>query len=445
MASSSSGNAGAGGPSGNPPLPLYYRGIPKDLGKKREPAPRYTPKLDKFGANLLQNINRKQREAKEKRLAQEKARARAQEEETKRKEEEIRLQNEQVARQIIAKSSGASRSRRPSLGSSRNSISRNGKPSTGIAKRRSSITSRGKRRKSKGGNSDSEDDAIIPMKGMEVVTRKKKPVAAPKIRNTSDYSDLFGADYLVGADVEATRELAKTSKAETERVRAAERERKAERERARKRGDEFDKIKQKMERSGELKTKAGREKFRRLRDEFQSEDYVSVSINNSTLGPKKAKTKKAQKEAEEVSLASRKAALKARLEAMVAKPDFEKFESKSSNRQPSSSRNQRPLKRSRVYSDDEYDSYEEERRRRPTKKPKKRPVYEDTDEDDVSDSDDGRGGKQFFTDFAELEEEEELSRKIGALEDKRELKAEAKRRREKAARRRAAGLDSDDD
>ncbi len=438
MASNSSG--GAPGSSGNPPLPLYYQGIPKDLGKKREPAPRYTPKLDKFGMNLLNNINRKQKAAREKRIAEERARARAAEEASRQKEEEIRLEKEQAARALIAKSTNSQRSRgRSSFESLKNDKSR-----SVITKRRASAPARGRRRKSKKGDSDDDEPRIIPMKGMEIVTRKKKQVVNPKIRNTSDYSDLFGDDYLVGADVEATRALAKTSKAETERVRAAEEQRKMEREKARKRGEEFDRMKMQMERSGELKTKAGREKLRRLRDQFQSEDYESVSINNSTAVAKAPKTKKARQIAEAASIASKKAALKARLQKMVAEPEFAKFESKADGRRPASSASQRPRKRSRVYSDDEYDSYEDdEPRRRPAKKlKKKRPVYEDTDEDDESDSD--RGGR-FLTDFAELEEEEELSRRIGELEDKRELKAEAKRKREKAARRRAAGLDSDDD
>lgn len=436
----SNGASSAAGKSANPPLPLYYRGIPKDLGKKREPAPRYTPKLDKFGTNLLESINRKQKAAKEKRLAQEKAKARAEQEERKRKEEERRLNNEEVARKLIAKSNGSgSRSRRSSFESTKRGTSK-----SAISKRRITSSSRGKRRKRRSGDSDSEEDRILPMEGMEIVTRKKKPVVNPKTRNTSDYSDLFGADYLVGADVEATRALARTSKAETQRIRAAEEEKKAERERIRERGAEFDRMKLRMERNGELKTKAGREKLRRLRDQFQSEEYESVSISNSTSGSKVPKTKKARKEAETASIASRKAALKARLDAMVSQPEYAKFDAKADNRRPYSSGSQ-PRKRKRTYSDDEYDSYEEERRRPPLKKAKKkRPIYSDSEDDDIDDSDAGGGGR-FLTDFAELEEEEELSRKIGALEDKRELKAESKRRRIKAARRKAAGFDSDDD
>lgn len=467
--------ASQGGPSGAGGSQNRVRGLPP----KRTMTPRgMTNRLDAFGANLLSHLNKRKEEARQAKERDVALVQRAEREREERQQEERRQALVARADSFIHKSRASST--RPARRRSGNASTVAGRA---VSERRTNVAgvskTRGGARTKRRARPVDDDDEVLrkPMAGMEYVVRKRQ-TKEPELRNTSDYSDLFGADYLVGAEVPATKELAKTSKEDTERFRRANEEKRRHREKSKEELEKFHRFQQNMEKSGELRTKKGREKLKRIREKLQDKSYQSVNApvsvfaktavaNGSSPGPSSRAapppvsriTAAVKKKDAENRLRKENAAKKAQLLASLsmAPPPVDSPISRgagSYRRPPPVERRRRDsdrgpprsaMKRKRTARSDDSDYESSEEERKPVRKkpaPPRARVYSDSDSDgDASDSSGGDAGGLFMSSFADVEEEELRSAAIGRLEDKRERELEMSRKKDKMARKKALGLD----
>lgn len=316
-----------------------------------------------------------------------------------------------------------------------------------------------------------------PMKGMQFVERrdKKKEINVP---HTSDYSDLFGDDYLVGIDLKCVtkmkEESAKAAK-EAEKIHA---EHEAQRQKRLKEAEEIAREAAEMKRRG-----VNQKETNMWRLKATEKDWVAVDIPTNALTPSErahlkgssssaqpsrlgvasnsgiTKVSKAKREAiGAAEMAKKKAALR---QSILAATGGAKPARTNRVRSVSSSPERRPMpsgKRKRALDDDRRSLDRRSGDRRPAerrlvsdrkndryarddRRPKK-PRYDDrnmgynSDEwGDELDGDDDDDDEEDLFGIEALDREEEESARLAAIEDRRELRLEAQRRKEKKRRR----------
>ncbi len=167
-----------------------------------QPAP---PPMDAFSSSILSRINAKQKEARADAMKNEKKKRAAARAAAAKAEQERKEKAASEAAKLLAKSATPSRSR---------------------AKKRASGSgsAAGPARKRKRRVAEEEPERTQPLPGMEFVARVARPKMSEQSKS-SDYSDMFGPEYLIGADVEAVTNLAKGSAEETARCAARSRRR----------------------------------------------------------------------------------------------------------------------------------------------------------------------------------------------------------------------------
>lgn len=315
-----------------------------------------------------------------------------------------------------------------------------------------------------------------PLDGMEFVERrdKKKEIKVP---HTSDYSDLFGDDYLVGIDLKCVKKMKEESAKATKEAQKIIAEQKALKQKRLREAEELSKMSEEMKRRG-LKEKHQNE----WRLKATEKDWIAVDVPTSALTPREraklkttassssqasgvgsstsagvrvTKAKKAQFDAADIArkkAALRQCVLAATGGSPAAKPRRARSPSSSPERRPTPSR-----KRRRTLEDDRraperrsYDDRRTERRPRDDRRSDRRsyddweakkPRYEDRNrgynseewDDDVDDDDDDSEEDLFGIEA--LDREEERSARLAAEEDKRERKLELQRKKEKERRR----------
>lgn len=312
-----------------------------------------------------------------------------------------------------------------------------------------------------------------PMPGMEFVERRERKKEI-KVPHTSDYSDLFGDEYLVGIDLKCVSKMKEESAKATKEAQKIIAEKKALREKRMREAEENTKFSEEMKRRG-LKDKHRNE----WRLKATEKDWVAVEVPTDALPPREkaklkavgssqgsaagpatdgsgaAKVNKAKKvEFDAAEIARKKAALRENVlnaTATRAAPSSRPRRARS----PSSSPERRPVassKRKRVVEPERRSLVSnrrshEDQPRRPERRSNearvsKRSRYEDRHrgynseewDDDFEDDEDEDSDEDLFG-IEALEREEERSARLGALEDKRERQKELRRKKEKERKR----------
>lgn len=346
---------------------------------------------------------------------------------------------------------------------------------------------RGRRRKSAPAPDSYVEPASTALPDLEFVApvRRAKKIT-PRV--TSDYSDMFGPEYLiVGAEVAAVKAAAKGSSEESAAIRREEAEKKKRRREYVEKLEKFERVERMMREKGELDSRKGKEKLRKLRERVHASEWVKVeepvsafesvapsrrpprlpaagarkggadaragaSVHVSSTAPPRARTLAAQNK-------QRKSALLARLgiskeeEAAPARHSRDVNGARGSGDRRAAARSRareeemraraRARKRARdVYSDEESEERDRRpaRRRAPEKRRRLSREVSDSESEYESESDDVGGGGMFESSFADIEEEEARSAALGKLEDKRELQKEKKRKEAKEDFKRKKGL-----
>lgn len=309
--------------------------------------------------------------------------------------------------------------------------------------------------------------------GMEFVERRERKKEI-KVPHTSDYSDLFGDDYLVGIDLKCVSKMKEESAKATKEAQKIISEKKALKEKRMREAEEATKISEEMKRRG-LKEKHRNE----WRLKTTEKDWVAVAVPTSSLTPhEKAKLKatgsssqgsavgspndgsgarkvsKAKRvDLDAAEIARKKAALRENIlnatrTAPASKPRRARSPSSSPERRPvASSKRKRVMEPERRLLGSERRSYGDQDRRSARRsyeaRGSKRPRYEDRHhgynseewDDEFDDDDDDDDSDEDLFGIEALEREEERSARLGALEDKRERQNELRRKKEKERKR----------
>lgn len=325
-------------------------------------------------------------------------------------------------------------------------------------------------------------DPSKPLPGMEFVVRgeKKKKIDVP---HPSDFSDLFGEQYLVGCDnVKAVTSMVKESAKATKEAEKFLAAKKAKAKRLLKSAEEEAKYREDMAKKG---IKVDRFKF--SENDWRKEDadtWVAVNVAiptyqrspnpasmsgsqarasaaayakastsaNPTGKTSKAKAKAAAAAVEKLENERRAKALRERVLSVTGgsfaasrtkdqsparaphsqSPALRRSENSTAKRRRrdayASDDDDRPQKRSRGYNSDEWSDADDYA-------PQKRSRGYNSDEWSDYGSDDDDSDSDGETGFAALQREEERSARLAALEDRRENRAELRRKKEKELRR----------
>ena len=301
----------------------------------------------------------------------------------------------------------------------------------------------------------------------------KEPMRIQRKSVSYDYSDMFGKEYLKGANFTVTREAVKETRRmekqrEQEKIMVKENWKKTEEERQ---------IREKLERERKKKRKQLLAQGKRGGELKKGLDELGKEKTRSVKGT--AVAKQLEQDPQEEQRAIMKARLHQRIlktvgngvavegkavkESMSVSVRKETGASSISKRPSSVEKRKRPRPKPRQggYSDTEREDNEDEdselddfivddegdddrgykggngrKRKRERDFRNYRSDEEEDDDDDDFDDDDDSDDDGFETGFAALEAEEERSRKLAAKEDRRETNLERKRKLEKEARRR---------
>lgn len=298
-------------------------------------------------------------------------------------------------------------------------------------------------------------DPLKPLPGMEFVVRKAKSKDV-SIPHTSDYSDMFGDEYLLGADIKLNADMVQASAEATAESQRLLNERK----------EKLKRIRQESEHRAELvnKGKLAPSKAKKKWNPSESDEWVAVDnpLVASREDPSLKKTQdlatapkvvsRATKASEAAQLAAemekRRQALRERVLKLTGGGAASDSKPADVKRKPSPRKRQllppkrppkRPERRSRDLSDseseDDYRRADAKRRRVSTDRGSSRIRRPDVCSDAEEQSDDDSDGS-FDNDFESLMAEEAESARIGRLDDKREREKELRRKKEKEERRR---------
>lgn len=424
--------------------------------------------MNPYSAGLLARLGQSTKAAREQKRKKELEEQKQRIQETKRKEEESRNKMRMEVEKMVRRNSAIGRIRKATTPKNRN--------------RAGSSSAQGGRRVRSTAPTE-EDDPFKPKKlpkrasgppkpmpGMEFVVRKtkKKEIRVP---HPSDYSDMFGKEYLLGIDLKVTSDMAKESAEATAEAQHILKEKKELADRLSKQAKENVNKERDMMKKGILngKTRDSR------RIEASSKDWVAVNtpvksadqakavdLVSKAASYEKGSSGKARESATPGIVGNYKERgrlLKERLLAMGGGPKpvakstkpVERARHQDSDSDVSPERSRRSVasrpspkrmapKRRRCDFDDE-PKYEPKRARRPVERGYNSDEWSD-DNDNDNDKDD-EGSEEDLYGIEALDREEERSRRLGALEDKRERQREIKRKLEKERRRKAyEGSDS---
>lgn len=431
-----------------------------------------------FQDSLLSRFNAKTRKAQQKQTKQIEAAAASQREEKRQKEEQFKIKEKEALDKIVERNSFLGKLVRHTTTRSRSS--RISSRSTSGNHTSSSTTRRGKRLTVSSKRKEESDGPPRPLPGMEFVVRKtrKKKTHVP---HSSDYSDMFGSQYLQGAELPVTKNMVKDSAKALEENKKIHAEKKENVKRAQRQAAED------ARRAADLKKRGlltARER-KRLQTEASSRDWVAVDAPVAVGKMGKAQVKQLSSEssvlrrvvAETAGDRAVKKVLDARVVRQKQKELLERIKNlgggggSAKTSASAGSGEVRKKKRARV--EDDYEEEEEYERRRAVKVQRKRredrqmrgkyegdrsgrtgpfnhrekerprvggrsaPAergYNSEEWSDGADDNDGDDGEDLF-DISALDREEERTEKAAKFEDRREFLDDKKRRKEKERRR----------
>lgn len=285
-----------------------------------------------------------------------------------------------------------------------------------------------------------------PLPGMEFVVRKtkKKEVEVP---HTSDFSDLYGEEYLVGIDLKCTRDMQKESAKATKEAQQIHRERKEKVDRLRREADEKIAMEKELAKKGiKSKRRASSDKdwvavdvpIKLGKGQTVPESVIRNAAANSapSANGKRVLSKAAQVAEQKARIEQRSRALKERIlratGGSVKKTSPSPEEERGVKRRADSPRRD---VRKRPARDDRYaaSDWRDERLDRPRSR---RDEYErGYDSEEFSEEDEDSDDESETFGIEALEREEERSAKWAKIEDRREREREMEHKKEKERRR----------